>query len=228
MKERGIIFNSEMVRAILDGRKTQTRRIVNGITSQHAFHEWVISSIHAKDEGRACWSTNAQSMRENPIRLYCPLGEIGDRLYVRETWAVVTHEFDDEGLMVDYAPERPSKEVREQRYSKGYYTGHVIYAADGDFTWCDDDGCVDGRSYWKPSIHMPKWASRITLEIIQMTTIQIGDCIIYHVPNDVWPTTVKELSWGNLNAIIDDAMWLGAPAEIAVAILKSRYYNDNN
>lgn len=67
-----------------------------------------------------------------------------------------------------------------------------------------------------------------TEEIIQMTTIQIGDCIIYHVPNDVWPTTVKELSWGNLNAIIDDAMWLGAPAEIAVAILKSGYYNDNN
>lgn len=62
-----------------------------------------------------------------------------------------------------------------------------------------------------------------TEEIIQMTTIQIADCVIYHVPNDVWPKTVEELSWGNLNTIIDDAMWLGTPAEIAAAILKHGY-----
>lgn len=62
-----------------------------------------------------------------------------------------------------------------------------------------------------------------TEEIIQMTTSQIADCVIYHVPNDLWPKTVESLSKGNLNTIIDDAMWLGTPAEIAAAILKNGY-----
>ncbi|MBP6083683.1 MAG: hypothetical protein KA732_20800 [Providencia sp.] len=62
-----------------------------------------------------------------------------------------------------------------------------------------------------------------TEQIIEMTTSQIADCIIYHVPNDLWPETVEELNWGNLNTIIDDAMWLGTPEEIAVEILKNGY-----
>ncbi|MDD9339783.1 MAG: hypothetical protein PV362_09050 [Providencia heimbachae] len=62
-----------------------------------------------------------------------------------------------------------------------------------------------------------------TEEIIEMTTSQIADCIIYHVPNDLWPTTVEDLSKGNLNSIIDDAMWLGTPTEIAAEVLRSGY-----
>lgn len=62
-----------------------------------------------------------------------------------------------------------------------------------------------------------------TEEVIEITTSQIADCIYYGVPREVWPTTVEDLSKGNLNAIIDDAMLLGAPAEIAVAILKCGY-----
>lgn len=86
MKERGIIFNAEMVRAILNGRKTQTRRIIKSVPSTHSFHGWVMSSTRAKDEGKACWAIGDSPLLKEPIRLNCPLGKVGDRLYVRETF----------------------------------------------------------------------------------------------------------------------------------------------
>lgn len=150
MRERPILFNADMVRAVLDGRKMQTRRVMK--VQPHAgvrnspFVKSGIEDGHGKE-------------------LVCPFGEVGDRLWVRETWSVVNHAFDDDGLMIDYVPDRPAKAVHEKPFGRGYYSGHAIYAADGGFTWGDDDGCADGRSCWKPSIHMPRWASRITLEI---------------------------------------------------------------
>ncbi|EPM8539659.1 hypothetical protein ACTR59_000919 [Proteus mirabilis] len=169
MKERGIIFNSEMVRAILDGRKKQTRRVMNNqpctlpeetiFVQQDDFNFRWAGDLHNDTSG---WFT-------------CPLGKVGDRLWVRETWSVVSHEFDDDGLMIDYVPDRPTKAVHEMPYGHGYFTGHVIYSADGDFTWGDDDGCIDGRSCWKPSIHMPRWASRITLEITDVRVERLND-----------------------------------------------------
>lgn len=93
MKERGIIFNAEMVRAILDGRKTQTRQIVKSVPTTHDFHGWVMSSTCAKDEGKAVWAIGDSPLLKDPIRLNCPLGKIGDRLWVRETW---------QGPLVDY------------------------------------------------------------------------------------------------------------------------------
>ncbi|MCL0011648.1 hypothetical protein MKU80_011465 [Providencia rettgeri] len=134
MKERGVILNAEMVRAVLDGRKTQIRDIVKGATSKHIFHGWVVSSIHSKDEGRACWSNNALSMRGNPIRLHCPLGKIGDRLWVRETFQV--------GLCT----------------KSGFAYKATHKSSDLDEGW-------DEVIKWRPSTQMPRWASRITLEI---------------------------------------------------------------
>lgn len=156
MKERGIIFNAEMVRAILDGRKTQTRRIVKNVMPDNGM--WLKKPTKTR-------SGTTTHVLDTPKHNLCPLGKVGDRLWVREAWSVVSHEFDDDGLMIDYVPDRPTKAVHEMPYGHGYYTGHVIYSADGAFTWGDDDGCIDGRSCWKPSIHMPRWASRITLEI---------------------------------------------------------------
>ncbi|SWU87190.1 morphogenetic protein [Klebsiella pneumoniae] len=95
----------------------------------------------------------------------CPFGAVGDRIWVRETWGVVSHAFSDDGLMIDWVPDRPATAIHEMPFGNGYYSGYAIYAADGDFTWGDDDGYEDGRSCWKPSIHMPRAASRILLEI---------------------------------------------------------------
>ena len=78
---------------------------------------------------------------------------------------VVSHAFSDDGLMIDWVPDRPATAIHEMPFGNGYYSGYAIYAADGDFTWGDDDGYEDGRSCWKPSIHMPRAASRILLEI---------------------------------------------------------------
>lgn len=152
MRERPIIFNSEMVRAVMEGRKVQTRRAVK---------------FPLRDKDLGCELSGNELAGEVSGGNYrnCPFGAVGDRLWVRETWSVVSHAFDDDGLMIDCVPDRPAKAVHEKPFGRGYYSGHAIYAADGGFTWGDDDGCVDGRSCWKPSIHMPRWASRITLEI---------------------------------------------------------------
>lgn len=154
MKERPIIFNADMVRAVLDGRKTQTRRIIK-LDHERGMQNPV---VRGKDGAVSYVGCRLAST-------LCPFGAVGDRLWVRETWSVVSHAFDDDGLMINYVPDRPAKAVHEKPFGRGYYSGHAIYAADGGFTWGDDDGCVDGRSCWKPSIHMPRWASRITLEI---------------------------------------------------------------
>ncbi|HBR6817724.1 TPA: hypothetical protein ACF7WS_003549 [Klebsiella pneumoniae] len=157
MKERGMIFNGEMVRAILDGRKTQTRRPIKW--KQTRFTE-----IGEREDGSKWpWSEDAEHSCDfwHP----CPFGAVGDRIWVRETWGVASHAFSDDGLMIDWVPDRPATAIHEMPFGNGYYSGYAIYAADGDFTWGDDDGYEDGRSCWKPSIHMPRAASRILLEI---------------------------------------------------------------
>lgn len=163
MKERGMIFNAEMVRAILDGRKTQTRRIVKGADGAVKFSkEW---DINGEEIFVVLGEKDHTGM--NPVlgAISCPLGAVGDRIWVRETWGVVSHELDEDGRIQPWTPDRPAKVINEMPFGNGYYSGHAIYAADGDFTWGDDDGYEDGRSCWKPSIHMPRAASRILLEI---------------------------------------------------------------
>nr|WP_246859054.1 hypothetical protein [Dickeya oryzae] len=144
-----------MVRATLDDRKTQTRRAVNASTS------------------------NLLDLQgQYPHKKYnigCPLGASGDRIWVRETWGVVSHAFDDDGMMTKWIPDRPATAINEMPFGNGYYSGHVIYAADGSFTWGDDDGYEDGRSCWKPSIFMPRAASRITLEIAKVRVERLTD-----------------------------------------------------
>ena len=152
MKERGMIFNAEMVRAILDGRKTQTRRPVK---------------FPVLDKNLGCELAGNELAGELSAGNYLnsAFGKPGDRVWVRETWGVVSHELDEDGRIQPWTPNRPATAIHEMPFGNGYYSGHAIYAADGDFTWGDDDGYEDGRSCWKPSIHMPKAASRILLEI---------------------------------------------------------------
>ncbi|PLD14553.1 hypothetical protein B6I48_10115 [Klebsiella pneumoniae] len=159
MKERGMIFNGEMVRAILDGRKTQTRRIM---APQPA--DDIERCIFPNPEVIG-WKSSRRHKHGSTTAHFCHYGKPGDRIWVRETWGVVSHAFSDDGLMIDWVPDRPATAIHEMPFGNGYYSGYAIYAADGDFTWGDDDGYEDGRSCWKPSIHMPKAASRILLEI---------------------------------------------------------------
>lgn len=125
MKERPMIFNAEMVRAILDGRKTQTRRIMK--------NQPVLNGNLYEVFG-AAWSKGVTSVPAVPghsLSTRCPFGEVGDRIWVRETWA---------------------------RYNIDQDSHDMAYRATTPEDWPEE-----GR--WRPSIHMPRWASRITLEI---------------------------------------------------------------
>jgi hypothetical protein len=152
-----------MVRAILDGRKTQTRRIVKGVPSTHDFHGWVMSSTSAIDEGKACWAIGKSPLLNNPVRVCCPFGEVGDRIWVRETWwqagqSYARYPDDDEygwygSRRVLFAVDGNPPNEPNDHYPKGL-GGGKFSAANPNYLWRK-----------RPSIHMPRWASRITLEI---------------------------------------------------------------
>ena len=176
IKERPILFSAPMVRAILEGRKTVTRREIKtrmrSADTSFELHQQPDGSwrpMHTFDE--SCMDDQGT---EHPIT--CPYGRPGDRLWVRETWGVISHDFDEHGNMIDWEPDRPASPIREMPFGHGYYSGHVIYRADGEAVWAgDDDGGGDDRTAWKPSIHMPRIASRILLEITDVRVERLQD-----------------------------------------------------
>jgi hypothetical protein len=149
-KERPILFSGPMVRAILDGRKTQTRRTVK---PQPPIKEWFQSEsgqdcgfFNCKpNEWRMSGAVGVARSEMGPVwpkdyTWRCPYGPPGDRLWVRETHCK--------------------------------YGGGFIYRADyGNLTPISDG--IGGP--WKPSIHMPRWASRITLEITGVSVERVHD-----------------------------------------------------
>lgn len=134
MKERPIIFSAPMVRALLDGRKTQTRRIIK-------------PQPEVDEHGNLCGEWLSKPLdglllpKLQDIVIHCPLGEIGDRLWVRETFVRI----DDES---------------------GYGSGYTDYKASHDHPW---------QMIWKSPIFMPRWASRITLEITNIRVERLND-----------------------------------------------------
>ena len=171
-----MIFNGEMVRAILNGRKTQTRRVMK-VQPSDGFHpthngydldlnaHWYTPGVVDKNGYLQPAKKDVFGVADENEGYTCPFGAVGDRIWVRETWGVVSHELDEDGRIQPWSPDRPATAIHEMPFGNGYYTGHAIYAADGEFTWGDDDGYEDGRSCWKPSIHMPRAACRILLEV---------------------------------------------------------------
>ena len=132
MKERGMIFNGEMVRAILDGKKTQTRRPANPSTAN-------LLDLQGQ-------------YPHKKYNISCPFGAVGDRIWVRETY---------QGPLFDYE----HMESYLEDSSKFEKPEFCVYRADGNPApefYDADDNLHCG---WRPSIHMPRWASRILLEI---------------------------------------------------------------
>jgi hypothetical protein len=159
-KERPILFSAPMVRAILEGRKTVTRRPVKVQPHINASGNFCVGRYNYGQD------LDGTPMTKHFVKNHCPYGQPGDRLWVRETWGIINHDFDQRGNAVDWEPDRPAKATREMRFGRGYYSGHVIYGADGPCEWAgDEDGGGEPRSAWKPSIHMPRAACRILLEI---------------------------------------------------------------
>lgn len=122
-RERPILFSGPMVRAILDGRKTQTRRVVKPQPGIHCV-PW------QRPDGQFIWII-AETGHGVSEPFTCPFGQIGDRLWVRETW-------------------------------NADWCDRTIYKADGGYA---KHAGYSVEPRWRPSIHMPRWASRIMLEI---------------------------------------------------------------
>lgn len=163
MKERGIIFNSEMVRAILDGRKTQTRRVVNNVIPGNCL--WLKKPTKTR-------SGTTTHVLDAPKYNLCPIGKIGDRLWVRETFALLGNE---DGVCVDWNDnllkanaQQAARIYRASCEQKDGDYGLWSIPDDADWKPHTDNHKYDGT--WTPSIHMPRWASRITLEI---TDVQV-------------------------------------------------------
>jgi len=140
MKERPILMNGAMVRATLASTKSQTRRVMK----QQPEYPIVIAgdphTMRYQPEGREAL-TLASLLR------HCPYGLVGDRLYVRETWAIASKATDL--VKVYYA-------ASEKQSHSEFHEYLPVALADGlNPTW----------PKYRPSLHMPRWASRITLEI---------------------------------------------------------------
>lgn len=174
MKERPILFSGAMVHAILDGRKTQTRRVVK-LPHNNPLGAWEPTTVGGGSvkyvgdipapEMTAIWHTRTGEC------YVCPHGDIGDRLWVRETHKV----------------RRVGTETFEGARPTRRYAG-LAYQADGGRAEVDIDlntyQALDAKESrgWTPSIHMPRWASRITLEITgirveRLQDISEADCI---------------------------------------------------
>lgn len=133
-KERPIIFSDPMVRAILEGRKTQTRRVIK----PQPYISKILWQLDTKkpigDPPATSFRTNYEpALKEWLEMLPSPYGTTGDLLWVREAWW----------------PETVS----------GMTNVYALYRADKS---------EDRSGPWKPSIHMPKWASRIWLEVVSV------------------------------------------------------------
>ncbi|UNH45633.1 hypothetical protein KYY07_19575 [Klebsiella pneumoniae subsp. pneumoniae] len=169
MKERGMIFNGEMVRAILDGRKTQTRRIMKVQPESNQLGLLLITdSTKHSDIGKYHWAeSNATGNHVRSKLFSSPFGAVGERIWVRETWATLGNE---DGCYVDWednlckGDERSA--ARIYRASCEQRPGdYGLWSIPDDAYWKPHTKEHKFEGAWRPSIHMPRWASRILLEI---------------------------------------------------------------
>jgi hypothetical protein len=165
MRERPIIFNVDMVRAVLDGRKTQTRRIMRVQPDSAGFESrFIIDSTKRSEIGKWCWAEPGVFVNPRRSALFpCPFGEIGDRLWVRETWMADAPRDGTWGDVEFYGCKGSPLSMIPERYRT---PEHCIHRA----------GWVGHEMVgWTPSIHMPRWASRITLEITGVRVERLWD-----------------------------------------------------
>ncbi|WP_449102146.1 hypothetical protein [Pseudomonas extremaustralis] len=152
-KERQILFIAPMVRAILSGQKTVTRRTVKPQPTLET-DEWVLDA-----GGTGTWMGSGPSPATGGTRqtwgwANCPYGKPGDRLWVREAWVA----------------DAQVNEVAPRDLSQGE---PILYPADGDMRQTGCSLIAPGKT--RPSIHMPRWVCRILLEITDVRVERLQD-----------------------------------------------------
>ena len=155
MNAKPILFSGSMVRALLAGTKTQTRRIVEPQPTECGL-EWAT----ACGGEFAAWQDPGLRLDEwsedgGPCQRICPYGQAGDLLWVRETWCSVDDSEFDGGEWIDY------------RATPKYESSHPA-------GWDNEPGSPDALK-WRPSIHMPRSASRLTLCIADVRVERLNE-----------------------------------------------------
>ena len=143
MKERPILFSAPMVNSILNGTKTQTRRIAKGVGIAPGIGQVLKGSDDIKE-----WPE------------FCPYGKPGDRLWLRETW---------QGPILDDDEYEEYRRNGKESYLKPQY---CVYRATDQLNAIDEDG---NELNWRPSIHMPRSACRLILEITNIRVERLQD-----------------------------------------------------
>src|SRR6185437_16020100 len=163
VKERPILFSGEMVRAILAGRKTQTRRVV-----KNPDYFGCLTGDCPHWERKLC----DESMRD-----CCPYGKPGDRLWVRESWTdyreCTEADLEQNSKAWDaFTSGRKDIVSAAEQIATPTGTQRAMYRADFD---CE----VDWN--WKPGIFMPRWASRLILEIEQVRVPRVQEISVQDI-----------------------------------------------
>ena len=179
MTDRPILFSAPMVRAILDWQKTQTRRVMKPQPPKpEEFFGSDFGLSRSIADGLKMYSLNDHPRLPKhptdwdlvgsvgvardagrPQRYRCPYGQPSDRLWVRETWGMNHYQFE----------QGPIPKARPADFDEPD-SNYLVYRA------TEDDTEVQNELRWWPSIHMPRWASRILLEITEIRVERLNDC----------------------------------------------------
>lgn len=190
--EHGILFSQAMVKAILDGSKTQTRRV---LVPKPGPEYWPVANRVAGDRDAVFLREGRPSSQREELRIRCRYGRVGDRLWVREAW----RPWWDEELYC-------CVQFRDRTVRKpGLHKGHDIPDENVGFNfagWCDAAPNVK----WRPSIYMPRWASRITLELTDIRVEQLQD--ISESDARAEGATEELVAPGDRGSFIDGYYWL--------------------
>jgi len=167
-KERPIIFSGPMVRAILEGRKTQTRRVVKPTAKGCRVGAYKTDMRIGVDPANLVnVDEENDPVDARPFR--CPYGQPGDRLWVRETFSL-----ENSSSVGWYDPPhsdgRPIRVLKDDENGRWWEQPHYRSTDTPPDICCENDQCRACREdgfgpHWIPSIHMPRWASRLTLEV---------------------------------------------------------------
>lgn len=172
MTDRGMLFSAPMVRALLNGTKTQTRRLLDPQPFDDGYYDGVIDLVPVQcADGEIVWRFNAAAVGGGSIReqVIETRFQPGDRLWVREAWHAESW-YDRHA-----AKDRPDVIARLGEPKVWYPAGYPsrnglrgICALDLDAQW--------SKGRLRPGIHMPRWASRLTLLVADVRVERLNDC----------------------------------------------------
>lgn len=166
VREHPILFSAPMVRAILDGRKTQTRRVVKRTKAPECD---LLTAPQWAKPGEAVFLESANPVRGLTLLCRCPYGVPGDRLWVKETHYAFGH-------WEPVAFSKPRKRKGRQRWKFVPDSSEIRYDAPTDFRkgrHAKDPGTPAWHK--RSSLHMPRKASRLTLEITGVRVERLQD-----------------------------------------------------